>query len=81
MHFDGSLAGFGVVLGNEDDTANSEAPPLGELKLMPRSIGKSVLDKYFFQDCAIESGRTLRPGENAAAGQLRFDPGGPAALS
>ena len=61
-----------VQLSHEDDTVNPEAQPLGELKLMLRSKGLSVLDQNFFHGVVIESGRALRPSENAVAGQRRF---------
>src|SRR5439155_2258045 len=76
MDFEGSFTGFGVVFGHEDDTVNSEAQPLGELKLMLRSIGLSVLDQNLFHGVVIESGRALRPSENEAAGRRRFHPRG-----
>src|SRR5437667_11889642 len=65
-----------VQLSHEDDTVNPEAQPLGELKLMLRSKGLSVLDQNFFHGVVIESGRPLRPSENAAAGQRGFHPRG-----
>src|SRR6266566_1819515 len=34
MHFEGRFTGCGLAFGHEDDTVNSEAQPLGELKLM-----------------------------------------------
>jgi hypothetical protein len=59
-----------------DDTVNSKTEPLGELKVMPRSAGKSVPEQCFLLECIIGSGRLLRPGENAASGQWRINPGG-----
>src|SRR5436190_15258877 len=72
MYFEGRFTGFGFVFSHEDDTVNSEAQPLGELKLMLRSKGLSVLDQNFFHGGAIESGRALRPSENEAASRRRF---------
>ncbi|TMP98950.1 MAG: hypothetical protein E6L09_10625 [Verrucomicrobia bacterium] len=43
MDFEGRFTGFGLVFSHEDDTMNPEAQPLGELKLMLRSKGLSVL--------------------------------------
>src|SRR5580765_7626740 len=76
VYFEGRFAGFGLVFSHEDDTVNSETQPLGELKLMLRSKGLSVLDQNFFHGGAIESGRALRPSENEAAGRRRFHPRG-----
>ena len=70
--FEGRFTGFGLVFSHEDDTVNSETQPLGELKLMLRRKGLSVLDQNFFHGGAIESGRALRPSENEAAGRRRF---------
>src|SRR5438128_1347298 len=74
MDFEGRFTGFGLVFSHEDDTVNPEAQPLGELKLMLRSKGLSVLDQNLFHGVVIESGRPLRPSENAAAGQRRVPP-------
>src|SRR5205823_3077165 len=57
VYFEGRFTGFGLVFSHEDDTVNSETQPLGELKLMLRSKGLSVLDQNFFHGGAIESGR------------------------
>ena len=44
---------------------------------MPGSIGLGVSNQSFFHGRAIESGWSLRPSENAAAAQRRFDSRGP----
>src|SRR5436309_3658169 len=74
MHFEGRFTGCGLAFSHEDDTVNSEAQPLGELKLMLRRVGLSVLDENFFHVGTIESGRALRPSENAAADKRRLHP-------
>src|SRR5207249_5226363 len=72
MYCEGRFTGLGLVFSHEDDTVNSETQPLGELKLMLRRKGLSVLDQNFFHGGAIESGRALSPSENEAAGRRRF---------
>src|SRR6266542_4837045 len=76
VYVEGSFTVFGLVFSHGDDTVNSEAQPLGELKLMLRSIGLSVLDENFFHGVVIESGRALRPSENEAAGRRGLHPRG-----
>ena len=41
---------LGVASGDVDDTVNTEAQPLGQLKLMPGSVGAGILNQNFFHD-------------------------------
>jgi hypothetical protein len=44
MRLEGSFAHFQIVFHRVDDTVNPETQPLGEVKLVPRSISPGVLD-------------------------------------
>jgi hypothetical protein len=66
------FSGFGIVSSHKNDTMNTEAQPLGEAELVLLCISPSVLDQKFFHDHVIESGRPLRPSENATVCERQF---------
>src|SRR5258707_11783860 len=76
MGFDGSFATGRLAFGHEDDTVNSKAETLRELKMMLRGVNDGILNESFFHGSVVEPGRTFRSGKHAPAGQRPFDSGG-----
>lgn len=68
MRFDGSFPGFRVVFSDKNDTVNTEAKPLGKLKVMASGVRLGVLNYNLFHGREIKSGRAFRPGEDEIAG-------------
>jgi hypothetical protein len=73
MGFDCRLAADGLVFGDVDDTVNTEAETLRELRPVTRSVSNGVLNENFVHSTVIHSGWTFRPGEDASARQRILD--------